>query len=265
MQKSDLKTIIEELETSQANTCSIGADWSQGRSAFGGISAALATTGMRKILQTPQPIRSLMVSFIGPLTPGKVAVESHVQRKGKNVTQTRADVFSDNDLCLQAMGVFGNSRKALHVPADYQFNPKPRETGIAFEEHAKRLPAFLQYFEGSWVSGALPFTGKLQRKLSLWAKHRSDMSAHPIEKIVTIADIPPPVLLSHFDKPPVNASSLSWSLEFVTPPETIQSDWFYLEFEVEAAADGYTQQAGRIFDESGQLCALSRQCMVYFG
>jgi len=58
---------------------------------------------------------------------------------------------------------------------------------------------------------------------------------------------------------------LTWSLEFVVPPESVKSDWLYLEFTVEAAADGYTQQSGKVFDETGQLCALSRQCMVYFG
>ena len=34
--------------------------------------------------------------------------------------------------------------------------------------------------------------------------------------------------------------------------------------DLDAAADGYTQQSGRIYEESGRLCALSRQCMAYF-
>ena len=123
----------------------------------------------------------------------------------------------------------------------------------------------LQYFEGSWAGGGIPFSGKPDRKLHLWAKHRCDMNEFPAEKIVAIADIPPPVVLSHFSEPPVPASSLTWSLEFLVPPAEIESDWFYLEFTLEAAAEGYTQQSGRIFTEDGVLCALSRQCMVYFG
>ena len=87
----------------------------------------------------------------------------------------------------------------------------------------------------------------------------------PTEKLVTIADIPPPLILSHYEKPPVPSSSLTWSLEFVIPPRDVIGDWFYLEYYLEAAAAGYMQQAGKIWDESGQLCALSRQCMVYFG
>ena len=111
----------------------------------------------------------------------------------------------------------------------------------------------------------MPFAGKFQPQLKMWVKHKSDMSKFPVEKIVSLADIPPPIVLTHFSKPPVPASSLSWSLEFVTPPHLINSEWFYLEFNTEAAANGYTQQSGKIFDESGQLCALSRQCMVFFG
>jgi acyl-CoA thioesterase len=265
MQDSDLSTILLALENSASNTTSFGANWSQGRSAFGGIASAFAVTGMRKLLDSHQPIRSLMVSFIAPLPPGEVQVDARIQRQGKNVTQTSADVISGGAICLQAMGVFGNPRVALRVPPSKEFNPSPRDSGLWFADHAKRLPGFLSSFDGCWVDGGLPFSGNPSRHLNMWVRHKTDMSQLMAEKVVTIADIPPPVILSYFDKPPVPSSSLTWSLEFVVPPESISADWFYLEFTVEAAADGYTQQSGKIFDETGQLCALSRQCMVYFG
>ena len=265
MQETDIVAILTRLEQSSSNTTSFGTTWSQGRSAFGGLATAFAVTGMRKLLETPQPMRSLMVSFIAPMPPGAIKVEAGILRRGKNVTQSRADVIANDVLCLQAMGVFGNPRPALQVPAEPDFNAPSRELGLSFAPHAKRLPAFLQYFDGCWVDGGLPFSGKPSRHLKMWVRHRADLSILPTEKIVTIADLPPPVILSHFAKPPVPASSLTWSLEFVVPPESINSDWFFLDFKLEAAADGYTQQSGKIFDENGQLCALSRQCMVYFG
>ncbi|HAU08532.1 MAG TPA: thioesterase family protein, partial [Gammaproteobacteria bacterium] len=75
---------------------------------------------------------------------------------------------------------------------------------------------------------------------------------------------PPPFLLCHYDKPFVPASSVSWGLEFIVDPADVKGEWFYLDFDLDAAADGYTQQSGRIYEESGRLCALSRQCMAYF-
>ena len=265
MQQTDFLSILQMLEQSTDNSTHFDEAWSQGRSAFGGIASAFAVTAMRKQMQSRQPMRSLMVSFIAPIPPGEITVAARIQRTGKNVTQMSADVMAGGVIGLQAMGVFGNPRTALSIPAAASFNPIPRAQGVAFATHAKRQPRFLDYFEGYWVSGGVPFSGTKQRHLAMWVRHKTDMSAFPTEKLVAICDIPPPVLLSYFDTPPVPASSLTWSLEFIVPPETISGEWFYLDFYVESAVDGYTQQSGKIFDETGTLCALSRQCMVYFG
>lgn len=265
MQNSNFAELMQTLMDSADNVTYFDEDWSQGRSAFGGLASAFAVTGMRKLLDTPQPIRSLMVSFIAPIPPGNVSVAARIQRQGKNVTQMSADVITDGQVALQAMGVFGNPRPALAVPAEIDIEFPPRENGIGFDAHQERLPKFLNYFDGCWVDGGLPFSGTRKRRLGMWVRHRADLQEFPAEKMVAICDIPPPVILSWFDAPPVPASSLTWSLEFLVPPESIESEWFYLDFVVEAAAEGYTQQSGRIFDESGRLCAMSRQCMVYFG
>lgn len=261
---SDLPDILATLRASDTNTTAFSEAWTQGRSAYGGLSAALATTAMAKGLEGDLPLRSLMVSFIAPMPAGPVSVNVQSQRRGKNVAQLGSEVMAEGNLCLQAMGVFGKARDSIRVAPDARFEPRPRDQGIPIDK-ANRMPQFLQYFEGSWVDGGIPFSGSPDRKLHLWARHRCDMAQFPAEKIVAIADIPPPVVLSHFSEPPVPASSLSWSLEFLQPPNEIESDWFYLEFTLEAAAEGYTQQSGRIFTEDGVLCALSRQCMVYFG
>jgi acyl-CoA thioesterase len=265
MHNTNLEDILGELEKSPSNETSFSDDWSQGRAAYGGLAAALATTAMRKELPLPQTIRSLMVSFIAPVASGDVSVESKIVRQGKNVTQCSASVISGGQVGLQAMAAFGNSREAFN-PAQNNIRDLPdRESGIFFSDNARRLPHFLRYFEGCWIDGGIPFSGVYKPFLSLWVRHEQDVSKFPVEKLIAIADIPPPVLLSHFDKPPVPASSLSWSLEFIEPPESITSEWFFLDFEVDAAANGYTQQSGKIYEESGRLIALTRQCMVYFG
>ncbi len=264
MAHSDLDRILRQLRDSVDNRTEFDEKWSQGRSAFGGLSAAFAVTAMGRIVPADIPIRSLMVSFIAPIPPGEVSVKTQIQRQGKNVLQISADVFSEGKLCLQAMGVYGRSRAALEVTASAEFNPLPRDKGIPFSAHTKRVPSFIQYFDGCWAGGGLPFTGNAEPELNLWAKHQVDMDEFRAEAIIAIADVPPPVVLSYFDRGPVQASSLTWSLEFLIAPSDLPMDWFYLHFDMEAAADGYTQQSGKIFTEDGKLCALSRQCMVYF-
>lgn len=265
MAHTDLATILDTLTQSSANLTNFSESWSQGRSAFGGLSTALAVTAMRKKLLSPQPMRSLMVSFIAPVPPGDVVATATIQRQGKNVTQLAAEISTNGQIALQAMGVFGNPREALRLPALTEFSAPPRGQGVPFASRQPLTPRFLEYFEGYWVDGGMPFSGTRQRHVGIWVKHKHNLDAYPTEKLVAICDMPPPVILSFFDQAPVPASSLSWSLEFVVPPETIRSDWFYLDYVVESAADGYSQQSGKVFDETGQLCALSRQCMVYFG
>ncbi len=263
MQDRDLPQILSELKKSPDHRASFTETWTQGRSAFGGLSTALAVCGAIKLLPESPSARSLMVSFIGPVLPGEVAVVPRIQRQGKNVTQLSSELYCGEELCLQVMAVFGNTRDSLRVKPDPGFAPAPRLAEKGFERNPAK-PSFLQYFEGCWSGGGVPFSGKPDLRLGIWARHKSDMSKFPVEKLVTLADIPPPVILSHYATPGVPASSLTWSLEFVMEPESVESDWFYLDYQIEHAANGYTQQSGKLFTENGELCALSRQCMVYF-
>jgi len=263
MQDRELPDILSELRNNPDHRTSFTEAWTQGRSAFGGLSTAIAVCGVTKLLQAPQPARSLMVSFIGPIPAGEVSVLPRIQRQGNNVTQLSAELLSGDKPCLQIMAVFGNARDAHLVAPDPGFAPAPKDANRGFDRnHAG--PPFLRYFEGSWSGGGIPFSGSKDNRLGIWVRHKSDMSDFPIEKLVALADIPPPVILSHYSEPAVPASSLTWSLEFVMEPETVKSDWFYLDYQIDHAAHGYTQQSGKLFTENGELCALSRQCMVYF-
>ena len=175
MQASNLKEILTALRESSGNLTEFDESWSQGRSAFGGLSAAFAVTAMRKLVAEDIPLRSLMVSFTAPIPPGEVTVQTRIQREGKNVIQLNADVISDGSSCLQAIGVFGKGRDATTVsPAD-DFNPKPRDQGISFAAHSKRTPTFLNYFDGCWAGGGLPLSGSKDRELSLWARLREEV------------------------------------------------------------------------------------------
>ncbi len=264
MTSDTFKDILDRLSASDTNETHFDEGWSQGRAAFGGLVAAFASLGMRKTLEPAPPLRSLMASFIAPLPPGNLNVEAHIQRQGRNVTQCSASVISEGNAALQALAVFGNPRAGIRVDAAPCHDPLPRNEGIAFADYSKRMPTFLQQFEGAWVGDAMPFSGSRARRLNMWVRHRCDMSSYPAEKLIAIADMPPPVLLSHYDKPFVPASSVSWSLEFLVNPSEVIGEWFYLDFDLDAAAEGYTQQSGRIYEESGRLVALSRQCMAYF-
>ena len=262
--KSDLNDILSALRDSPDNCADVSEHWSQGRSLYGGIAAALAVTAMRKQVAADRSLRSLMISFVGPLAPGKSKVETRVLRQGGNVTQTSAEIIQHGEVQLQALAAYGKPRQGLAAEVDHGFvADRPERDTPLREQDAKRMPGFLKFYKGRWMEGGTPFSGDVKNTIRIWAAQSADMTEFPDEAVVVIADIPPPVLLNRLTTR-TPSSSLSWSLEFVAPPEQIGTRWFQLIFELEAAADGYTQQTGKIFSEDGRLAALSRQTMVYF-
>ena len=58
-------------------------DWMQGRTSYGGFSAALALEAARGLAPDLPPLRSAQVSFVGPLS-GEVEVRARMLRRGKN-------------------------------------------------------------------------------------------------------------------------------------------------------------------------------------
>jgi len=255
--------LLQQLAADENSAVTISPGWSQGRAVYGGIATSIALIAMQKFVEGEAPLRSLMISFVAPLPEALVTTNARVMRRGRSVTQTSVDVMAGEQIALHASAAFGGARETLAVAPQVDFKPEPRDSVPLLDASVRQLPGFLSRFDIHWTGGGIPMSNTGERRLGMWVRHRDNMDEFPAAKIVALADIPPPVMMCHYNKP-VMASSLSWSLEMVMPATEIESDWFYLDYEVEAAADGYSQQNGRIFTEDGSLAALSRQCMVYF-
>ena len=66
----------------------IPAEWGQGRASFGGLVAALAFEAMRAKVPEGRPVRSLAITFVGPVAPDvPVSFQAEVLREGKAVSQ----------------------------------------------------------------------------------------------------------------------------------------------------------------------------------
>ncbi|WP_417449043.1 thioesterase family protein [Kordiimonas sp.] len=262
MQDRLLAEILSDISAPDG-TVTLTQGWTQGRATFGGLVAALLARSMTKGLHEPKTLRSLMVSFVGPAPAGDVGVKASVLREGRNVTQATALMTDGDKVCAQAMAAYGSDRETKAAPPDVAFQPEPRDSVPPMDSSVRLLPAFLKHFDVHWTGGGIPASNQKARRLGKWVRHNTDVAAFPTEALIAIADIPPPVMMSHYDRP-IMASSLSWSLEFLVAPETVKPGWCYLDYTLEAAANGYSQQSGLVFSESGELLALSRQCMVYF-
>src|SRR5690606_31291370 len=83
-------TLSELINAVRANPLdvTVPASWGQGRAGFGGLAAALVYEAMSAKVPEDRPVRSLAITFVGPLLVDvPVRFEAEVLREGKAVSQ----------------------------------------------------------------------------------------------------------------------------------------------------------------------------------
>ena len=93
-------------------TASIGADWEQGRTLFGGLQTALAMRAIRELLPEAPPLRTLQVTFIAPLPAAKIRIEARLLRQGKSAMHVEARLYDGEQLAALMIAVLGASRES---------------------------------------------------------------------------------------------------------------------------------------------------------
>ena len=136
-------------------TATITRAWMQGRTTYGGLSAALALEGAKRLLEDEElPLRSALVSFVG-VAAGEVEIRAEIIRrnktKGKGMAFVRGEVIADGSLATTAMFAFGASRtsgfdEASGVAGPSSPLPGPGECVSLFHGAGMR-PNFTHNFE----------------------------------------------------------------------------------------------------------------------
>jgi acyl-CoA thioesterase len=253
----------------------LGGDWLQGKSAFGGLQAALALRAMRAVVDEALPLRALQVTFVAPVLAGPVRVDAERVRQGRAITHAQCRIGSAGQTSALVVGLFGAARPskatlALPPPGEVKRRDALKET--PFRPDA--MVPFLQHYRTFWAEGQRPFTASPPRRLAVWAQLR-DPPPDPGDataaanfneaNAVAIADLPPTPALSLLEAP-APGTSLTWLLEFLVDPRELDpADWLLVTCEARAAGDGYVTQTALLWDDDGRGVAVSHQTVAVFG
>jgi hypothetical protein len=195
----------------------VSADWSQGRTTFGGLLAALAARVAVQVVGIERPIRTMDVAFVAPIPPGLVELDVEMLGEGKAVSQLVVSLRSGGPqgaLGCRVHVVAGAGRPStLRVdaaPAEL-VEGDPAEQGVDFPYVPGLSPEFCQHIEYRWCSDAFPFTGggPETARLKGWARHRIPVQG--LEATIALLDAWPPVVLP-MTKGPTPASTVRWAL-----------------------------------------------------
>lgn len=237
-------------------------DWLQGRTAYGGLSSALALHAAQGIEPALPPLRSATISFIGPLA-GVVTVTATRLRRGRTAAFIQADIASDAGLGYRAIFVFMaeqpsrielTGRLASSIPppaADATLYTGPDDffTGnfnfLDLKEHAPGVPLG----DAEWLR---------------WARLRDASRLDPMVEVLALADALPPAAFKLLGKQPAPLSSLTWIVNLLTPAPVTTDGWWLLSARSDHALDGGSSQTMMLWNAAGEPIAQGMQSVAIF-
>ncbi|GAA3947819.1 thioesterase family protein [Allohahella marinimesophila] len=248
---------------------SIDDSWMQGRSTFGGLSAAMALQAMEAHADG-RMLRSFNCNFVGPVDDQALTLTPELLRAGKSVTVLGCRILQSDSIRLDASAAFGDGRESdICVDPAGVADVGLLEDGAPLPNVAGVSPNFMQYFDYAFTDGKLPFTGRGDGIMNGYMRFREaalgDEAALTPALLLGLIDAWPPATLPLLRKV-VPASTLAWNVQFVQP--TVRSratDWFRYEAKIVQAADGYGYTHARVWNDRDELLAFSQQTVTVFG
>jgi acyl-CoA thioesterase len=236
----------------------IPSDWMQGRTAYGGLSAALALQAALDLEPDLPPLRSAQVAFIGPLA-GKVEVRVTRLRRGRNAAFLQADITSEAGLGLRATFVF-----MAELTSTLAHDAAPRAPAPA---PAPDADVFIG--PDSWFIGNFEFVDRSEglgpAEWQRWARLRARDGVDPFVELLAIGDALPPAAYKLSENKRVPLSSLNWQINFLTATPATERGWWLLASSADIAREGYSSQRMTVWNAAGEPIADAMQGVAIFG
>ena len=253
-----------QRNSDQSVAAHIPETWMQGRTTYGGLTAALSLQAALGLVED-LPIRSAQVAFVGPVG-GDILITPKLLRRGKNTAFVSVDITAESGVTAQSIFAFGKAKPSAVNFDDMPMPdaPAPDQIQPFFRPNAPR-PGFTQNFEMLIASGKPPISGSDDPAIGLWMRHLDPNTPQDATAVLAIGDAPPPAVMSMLHEP-ARISSMTWMAEFMT--DEIRTDpkgWYYAQHTAQLAKDGYSSQSMRLWNRQGEPILVGRQTIAVFG
>ncbi len=235
--------------------------WMQGRTAYGGYSAALAYEAARRTGDDLPPLRSAQIAFVGPLA-GVVSLRANILREGRNAIWIAVEIEGEQGVGLTASFVFMRA-----LDSRYDLSARPVPVDIVPLGEARDLPGHdaRPVFTGNLdLKFARPKPDKSEPSLTWYARLKERDGLDPTSELLLVADaLPPGVLGLGSVRAPM--SSMTWQVNLLTDEIATADGWYLLDSRADHARDGNSNQQMSVWDASGRPLAAQIQSFALFG
>lgn len=257
-------TLVDAMRLSTDRyTATLPSDWLQGRTAYGGLSAALCLEAVTRKQDALPPLRSAQFCFFGPAT-GELTVDDRVLRRGKSTVLMGADLHGEDGLAARATFCFGASRASAHdhVALPMPDVPTPEDCPDFYTWPDQ--PNFMKHFEGRLAQGARSRSPGAPPEMTVWLRHRDKGDDNSLVRLLALADALPPAAMV-LAKERTMISTMTWSIDMLDANPGTKNGWWLVRAEADTSREGYSAQSTVIWNPEGAPILLARQNVVIFG
>lgn len=232
--------------------------WMQGRTAYGGLSAALGLYAAQRSENDLPPLRSAQISFIGPLA-GAVTVTTRLLRRGRTAAFIQSDLRSEKGLGLRAIYVF---MKALESGIDYAHHNAPGIGPPPADEDLRSGPPefFTHHFQ--YRESRNPDEEGVPR-FTRWLRLAERNGIDPMIELMVMGDsLPPAAVALQSRGAPV--SSINWFANILEPAPRTQDGWWLVRSESDLARHGNSSQQTGLWSTDGTAVLAGMQSVALF-
>ena len=237
-------------------------DWLQGRTTFGGLSAALCLAGTMQLTDGLPPLRSAQIAFIGPAA-GDVCVTARVLRQGKSMAFVEADLVHDGRLATRALLAFGGGRDSAIALDRFPMPAVPPPDACKPLWNRGTRISFQNRFDTRLAHGARPVDGDGDGDIAYWYRFVEEDGIPAMVASLAMADGPPPAVMPMF-RQPAPISTVTWQVD-VLDPDPAGRGWHLVRSTAEVAGGGYAAQTMGLWREDGTPVLAGRQMVALFG
>lgn len=245
-------------------TAPIPESWTQGRTAFGGLTTALAYHAARELTEEKRALRGAMVSFVGP-TSDEVTIEATSLRSGRTASSIRSEVKSDNVSATEVIFTFADFRteSKLNFPAP---QCPAKSSPISDPETEIIRPPFPKFYNNFEVviAHSMPFSSAESPDIYWWVRHIDPAARDSMAGLLSIGDALVPAYGTMMNEW-VPMSSMNWAINLLTDTPQTEDGWWLLRSTSDSASSGFTSQNMAIWNTSGECVLMGRQLVTIFG
>ncbi|MEM7282699.1 MAG: thioesterase family protein [Pseudomonadota bacterium] len=255
------------VSAAQGSDFVIPESWCQGRTVYGGLSAALLCDAVSKGIGQDRRLRYLNISFLKPLEANKpFRLNMEEVSAGRTVTVRSGQIVQDGVTRVAAQANF-----VAKLDSQFEvetFTPPSLKSWDAEGVKGIRgsnVPAYTQFIDFRFATEGLPFQGTGVTELGGWMRFNEAPETMSECHLVCLIDAWPPVPVSYYERV-VPLSTINWEIVFVESVDGVDGNQFlgYMA-RLNFFRDGYGSSTADIWTPDGRCLAKSQQTFVIYG